>query len=77
MAGWEPLINLGAIGCVLAWFMFRSEPRMTRIEEAIDRNTRAQVLLAMALDVKYPVIKERTQDLLTELDDAEKARKGK
>ena len=43
-----PLINLGAVGIVLAWFMVRSESKMAETAAALDRLRQAVNRLAMA-----------------------------
>lgn len=70
------LFQLGACGAVLAWFMFRSEPRLRAIEAAIDRMARAVLLLVVALPGANPASKESAKDILRELDEAEKKRNG-
>jgi hypothetical protein len=71
MSGLEPLLNLGAIGAVLAWFLVNLGPRLERIERAIDRLTRAQMLTLLSRpDVPEPV-KRLAGDLVKELDHAQ------
>jgi hypothetical protein len=72
-----PLFNVGAIGAILAWFMFRSEPRQLAMEEAIDRNTRARMVFVMAQDHVGPAAKQQAQALLEEINDADIARRPK
>lgn len=67
---WGPLINLGAVGCVLAWFMFRTEPRLRRMEQAIDRSSRALMIVTMSIRRLAPEIKEQAESLISELEDA-------
>lgn len=69
------LLNLGAVGLVLAWFLLRSEPRMLGIEEAIDRNTRGAMLALLALEQVASGVKHQAQGVLEEIADAEKRRK--
>lgn len=45
MGEWAQLLNVGAVGVVLAWFLYKLEPRLRDIEEALDRLTQAQLLL--------------------------------
>ena len=62
------LANLGAAGIVLAWFMASTDPRLKRIERAIDRLTRAQMLtLISRSDVDVP-IKKQAHAILKEMD---------
>lgn len=71
---WSPLINLGAVGCVLAWFMFRMEPRMRRMEQAVDRFSRTVLLAVVSMRGVDPPIKEQAQAVLKEIDDAQERR---
>lgn len=43
-AEFGPLIQTGAIGVVLAWFLFRIEPRIRALERAVDRFSRVMLL---------------------------------
>ena len=65
---WSPLINLGAIGCVLAWFLIRAEPRLGKIERAIDRSSRALMIATLAM--RGQDVREEAHDLAKEVDDA-------
>jgi len=75
-ATWSPLINIGAIGCVLAWFLIRAEPRLGRIERAIDRSTRANLIMAQIMSdiAEHRRVSETTKvqakELIKEVDDA-------
>ena len=64
--GLEPLLNLGAVGAVLAWFLLKAEPRMRAMEDAIDRLVRAQMLDILSRPEVAPAIKDQAQRLLTE-----------
>lgn len=65
---WSPLINLGAIGCVLGWFILRAEPRMVAIEAAINRGVRMTGILIIALDGVPPSVREQAREIISELD---------
>jgi len=39
-----PLVNAGVAGVVLAWVLWRTDRRLERIERALDRVARAQLL---------------------------------
>jgi hypothetical protein len=73
---WSPLINLGAIGCVLAWFLIRAEPRMGRIERAIDRANRANLIAAQLMsDIAEgrkvsEMTRQQAREIVKEIDDA-------
>lgn len=67
-AWWAPLVNTGAIGCVLIWFMFRNEPRLRNIEAAIDRASRTSLVLVMSVKGISREAQEMAQSLVTEID---------
>ena len=64
-----PLINLGAVGAVLAWFIFRAENSFARMERAINRLARAVTLMAIAAN--HGAAKREADAILGELDHAE------
>jgi hypothetical protein len=72
-----PLLNFGAIGCVLTWFMLRNEVLQNKQTEAIDRLTRAVSLSLLAQEVT-PRMTQELHELLKEVEIAEsERRKGK
>jgi hypothetical protein len=81
--GWiSPLLQFGGVGVCLAWFMMRSEPRLRAIEAAIDRITRALIVLsisiASALEALHwyaaKAIRVQAEPIEKELDEAAKLR---
>lgn len=72
-----PFINLGAIGMVLAWFLWKAEPRMRAVEAAIDRQTQAILILLLELERTSPAAKERAEELLKRIEAAKADRDGK
>ena len=70
-----PLLNGGAIACVLAWFMFKAEPRLKGIEDAIDRQSRALLMWMLQQEGAGAGIKTQATTLLAEVTEAENARK--
>lgn len=82
-----PLLQYGGIGACLVWFMFRAEPRLRSIEGAIDRFSRAIIVLSIgianvldllqSIDAKGAAksIRAQTDPALKELDDAAAKRK--
>jgi hypothetical protein len=71
---WSPLLNTGAIGCVLVWVLVRLQPSIGRMERAIDRGTRGNLVLALVLsdiaegrDVSE-IAKSQAKDLIKEID---------
>lgn len=80
-----PIFQYGGIGVCLAWFMFRSEPRLRAIEAAIDRVTRGMVVATIAIANALEALqwhaakslKVQAETLDRELDDAAKNRGAK
>lgn len=75
-----PILQVGAVGGVLVWFMFWMVPRMNKQEDAIaevgraiDRNARANLLLVLTLGT--PSAKLQAENVIKEIDRAEEARK--
>lgn len=69
-AWWAPLVNTGAIGAILVWFMVRMEPRMKALEMAQDRSTRADLLRLVASAHVSPELKEEATSILREIEAA-------
>lgn len=65
---WGPLINLGAIGVVLFWFLWKTEPRLRRIEDAIDANSRTVLIAVMAMESVPDFVKTQAAEQLKKLD---------
>lgn len=66
--GLMDLLQFGAGGFVLLWFMFRCEPRLRAIERAIEKLTRA-VLLSVISSASNPIKVEEARKILREIDD--------
>lgn len=62
------LYQLGVTGVVLAWFMFRVEKRMDRVELALDRLTRTQLLTLLARPDVEDAIKTQVRTILAEMN---------
>ena len=62
------LLQLGAIGAVLLWFMLRAEAKLESIALAQDRNTRAILLLTMALPSADEPMRRAAREILDEID---------
>jgi DNA-binding HxlR family transcriptional regulator len=69
-----PLINLGGVGAVLAWFLFRAEKKFDEIRrsyelnsKALDRMVRSQMLAVMADIHVAPQVRQQAQELLQEI----------
>lgn len=61
------LLQAGVAGVVLAWFMLRAERRIDRVESALDRLTRAQMLTLIARADVEEMVKEQARAVLAEL----------
>jgi hypothetical protein len=72
-----PFVNLGAIGMVLGWFLWKAEPRMRAVEAAIDRQTQAILILLLELERTTPAAKERAEEILKRIEAAKVEREGK
>jgi hypothetical protein len=71
MAGFNPwvsLTNIGAVGAVLIWFMFRAEPRLKAIEKATDRQTRAMILLTLNMPSTSARLQELGKEIVQEIE---------
>lgn len=71
-----PVMNLGAMGCILLWFMFRSEARQKAQEEATDRLTRSITLALLAQQIP-PYMETACHNILKETEVAEIERRPK
>jgi hypothetical protein len=71
---WSPLINLGAIGCVLIWFLVKTEPRLRRMEQAIDRQSKSLMIAVISMRGVEGPVKEQAQAMLDEIKSAEERR---
>lgn len=67
---WAALANVGAVGAVLIWFMFRAEPRLKAIEKATDRQTRSMILLTINLPSTSKQVRIMGEEILTEITEA-------
>lgn len=70
-----PILNTGAMGFIVAWFLLKLDPRLVRIEEGQDRLAKAINLHILAMDLVPEAIRRQAQTNLEELNDAEKSRK--
>lgn len=59
--------SAGVAGVVLLWFMTRSEKRLDRLEQALDRLARAQMLTLLARPDVEEVIKAQVRAILAEM----------
>jgi hypothetical protein len=66
----QPLVQAGALGLMLCWFAVRAENRLDALARAVNRQTKAQLLLVMALAASPGgfVVREQAQALLDETE---------
>lgn len=70
-----PLINVGVTGVILAWFLWKHEPRIKAIEEAIDRMSRTLLLFLLELAHVSDAAKLQAKAIIEEIGKAEELRK--
>lgn len=66
----QVLVQAGVPGVVLGWFMWRSEVRMDRLERALDRMSRTQLLALLGRPDVEPAVKEQARAILAEMPPA-------
>jgi hypothetical protein len=62
------LTQFGALGVVLAWFMFRTEGRLRNIEVSCDRLANAILLQVVSDPYVHDETKKRAKSLMAEID---------
>lgn len=62
------LVNYGALGVVLAWHLWRTDQRLDRLEQALERWARVQLLSILARHDIETSVRERAKSMLVELD---------
>lgn len=71
---WAPFVNMGGVGLVLAWVLWKLEPRMRGLEAAIERQSRAVLVLLIEIKSTSPEGRTQAAAILKELDEAAKLR---
>lgn len=67
--GWAASITqFGVGGVVLAWFMFRTENRLSAIERSCDRMTRAMLITVMNDPHAHPSGKDQAREIMSEIE---------
>ena len=66
-----PLFNTGGAVAVLAFVLFRLEPRLRGIEKSNDRMTRALLVVTMSLKHLDDLHHEQAQKILDEIEESE------
>ena len=69
----SPLINLGAVGVVLAWFMIRAETKLDALVRAVNRLALSQVLDVLNRPGISPETKRQARILEQDIKSAQKA----
>ena len=69
MEQFPQLANLGAFGAIVGWMLWRAEPRLERIERALERLTRAQMLSLLSRPDIDDRIKDQAREVLDETQD--------
>lgn len=64
----SPLVNVGVAGVVLAWILWKMEPRMRGIESSIDRLTRMMAVFLTELPHVMEGVKATCRTQVEELD---------
>jgi hypothetical protein len=70
------LLQFGAGGFVLLWFMFRCEPRLRAMEKSMDRLAKAILLKIISYSDNHTQ-KEEAESLLKEMEDEREKRDNK
>ena len=73
----SPILNVGAVGAVLLWFLWKAEPRMAAIESAVNRLARAVMLATIGNEQISTEVRRQAELLLAELDEHERPHGGK
>lgn len=63
----SPLLQVGAIGAVLAWMLVKTDARIERVERALDRLTRAQLLTLVSRNDVDEHVKQQAGEMLKDL----------
>lgn len=71
---WTPLANIGPVGIILIWFMWRAEPRLRAIESAIDRQTRGNLVMLIEIKRTSPEGKTVAEGIIKEIEAAGRQR---
>ncbi len=72
---WTTLANVGVAGIVLGWFMFVVTPQLKGIESAIDRMSRAILILVIEMASSSVGAKTQAQTIIDEIKTAAHERK--
>lgn len=62
------IVQVGAVGATLAWFLIRLDPRIKHLEEAINRMVRAQMLFILASEYTPESYRREARSILQEIE---------
>lgn len=62
------LVQVGAVGAILAWFLIRLEPRLHQMERSIDRFSRVMLLDVLSRPQVPAAVKRQAEGILTDMD---------
>lgn len=71
------LLSSGPIGAVLLWFMLRNERRMRYLSGAVDRMTRASMVLILTSRRATEGEQQLARNIVAEVEEAEKREAAK
>lgn len=69
MGALAPLIQVGAVGAILAWYLVKQEPRMRAIEFELQTQSRAILLNTLANPHASAQIREAALELKEQVED--------
>lgn len=61
------LVNFGALGIMVLWFMFRTEKKLERIEKALQTLSRAELISVLGRPGVEPSVKHEARKALREM----------
>lgn len=64
-----PLFQLGAVGAVLAWFLLQTNPRLERVERAIDLLSKAILLDLIGRPETQPNVRAQAEEMVRTIND--------
>lgn len=63
-----PLLQVGAVGAILGWILVQTNPRLERVERALDFLSRTMLLDIVSRDGVPEVNKRQAQSMLRKLN---------
>lgn len=64
MTGFEGILQVGAVGAVLAFHLWKLLPRLDAVERALNRMTRAQLVDVLSRPTTPPAARREAEDML-------------